>query len=72
MSATEGDPSTNSLLGNLIRDTGIDQIAAAAVPQADGIDIDDVVDVLQRQPSYEPVWLPLLENIFCSSQSAQG
>ena len=51
MSAGENDPSTNSILGKLTRELGIDQISAPS----DAIDLDDVADVLQRQPSFEPV-----------------
>ena len=53
MSAGDNDPSTNSILGKITRELGIDQISA---PEGeDGINLDDVADVLQRQPSFEPV-----------------
>ena len=53
MSAGDNDPSTNSILGKITRELGIDQITA---PEgADDINLDDVADVLQRQPSFEPV-----------------
>ena len=53
MSAADNAPSTNSILGNITRELGIDQISA---PEGeDGINLDDVADVLQRQPSFEPV-----------------
>ena len=55
MSAGDNDPSTNSILGKLTRELGIDQISISAPLGEDGINLDDVADVLQRQPSFEPV-----------------
>ena len=70
MSAGDNDPSTNSILGKLTRELGIDQISAPS----DGINLDDVADVLQRQPSFEPVGssihiLKTYERILCVNKS---
>ena len=54
MSGGDNDPSTNSLLSNLIREEGIDQITASEGENE--IDLLGEVDaVLKRQPSYEQV-----------------